>query len=224
VKAASPCSQLQNSWLWSHFLRLSVSKTWQQALPVMWLPPDPRSRGEPTRIRLHRKISPLRSIFQVGVSLSRSTWEGVTQTSPVEVLGGYSNHADQGERLAKLLENPRLGPRRPETRTPKQLQHRLAQPEADQLITAYLAGESVYDLSDRYGVHRNTVSRILERHGIDRRYRLLRGDMLDEAIEQYRQGASLRTVGQQLGVSLDTVRNALIRSGVELRPRPGWEY
>ena len=142
----------------------------------------------------------------------------------MEVLGRYSNLADQGERLAKLLENPRLGPRGPKTRTPKQLQRRLDQPEADSLVKAYLAGESVYDLSDQYGVHRNTVSRILERHGVDRRYRILREERLRNAIRRYRQGASLKTIGRELGVSLDTVRKALIRSGEELRPRRGWKY
>jgi transposase-like protein len=141
----------------------------------------------------------------------------------VEVLGRYSNLSDQGERLAKVLKTRLLDHRRPETRTPRRAK-RLSPPEVDQLVADYVEGQSVYQLADVYGIHRNTISRILERHGIDRRYRILQGDILDEAINQYQQGSSLRTVGQRLGVSLDTIRHALIHAGVELRARPGWKY
>ena len=141
----------------------------------------------------------------------------------MEVLGGYSNLSDQGERLAKVLKIRQLDHRRPETRTPKQAK-RLTPPEVEQLVADYLAGRSVYHLANVYGVHRNTISQILERHGIDRRYRLLQGDKLDEAIKHYQRGASLRTVGQHVGVSLETVRHALLSAGVTLRPRPGWKY
>ena len=59
---------------------------------------------------------------------------------------------------------------------------------------------------------------------MQRRYRLLEGERLEQAIALYSSGQSLLTVGKQLGVSLETVRYALRQAGVEIRSRPGWSY
>jgi len=142
----------------------------------------------------------------------------------VEVLGRYSNHTDQGTRVQCLLQMAPNTPEAPKTRTARQVQHRLAPAETDSLVSDYLAGHSVYDLAVQYQVHRSTVSRILERNGVARRYRLLEGDKLQAAILSYQNGSSLASIGSELGVSLGTVWGGLRKAGIKLRPRRGWRY
>ena len=52
----------------------------------------------------------------------------------MEVLGRYSNHSDQGERVQTLLEIVPGGPAEVKLRTHKQVQHRLRCPEVDDLL------------------------------------------------------------------------------------------
>jgi hypothetical protein len=74
----------------------------------------------------------------------------------------------------------------------------LAPTEIDRLTAGYLAGSSVYELAHQFQVHRNTVSQILERKGIARRYRLMGGDKLEAAVRAYESGNSLATIGSDL--------------------------
>jgi hypothetical protein len=144
--------------------------------------------------------------------------------SLVGVLGRYSNHADQGKRLAKVLGTAPKELIRPILRTTKQIQRRLKSAEIEELAVAYQAGSTVYELAERFRIHRATVSHLLGLHGIPTRYRLVQGDKLNSAIDAYQDGQSLATIGRRLGVSLDTVRAALMKAGMEMRPRPGWKY
>ena len=143
-------------------------------------------------------------------------------TAVVEVIGRYSNLSEQGELLRHLLEIVPNGPPKPTFQTKKQVQRRLRPKEIDDLVAAYQAGISVYELADHHRIHRATVSLLLERRGVPRRYRLVEGDRITQAVNLYESGHSLSTVGSQMGVSPETVRNVLIRAGVTLRPRPGW--
>ena len=142
----------------------------------------------------------------------------------MEVLGRYSNYADQGKRLAALLGTVPKGHVRPIPRTKKQIQRRLKRAEIEELVVAYEAGRTLYELAERFQIHRTTISHLLERHGVPTRYRLVEGDRLKSAIHAYQQGQSLATIGGLLGVSLDTVRTALMKAEIKLRPRPGWHY
>ena len=69
----------------------------------------------------------------------------------------------------------------PSSRTPRQLQPRLHDPEVSEVLAHYQAGATVYELADRYGIHSHTVSEILERQGVARRYRMLSPEQLDLA-------------------------------------------
>jgi DNA-binding CsgD family transcriptional regulator len=89
-------------------------------------------------------------------------------------------------------------------------------------VTAYQAGSSVYELAERHRIDRKTVSIILERQGVPRRYRLIEGHLLTEAIKAYENGDSLATIGARMGVSPYTIRRALLGAGVSIRQRPGW--
>jgi len=139
-----------------------------------------------------------------------------------EVMGRYSNLCDQGERLRALLEMVPEGPSTAIPRTIKQIQRRLRGAEIDQLVASYRAGATVYELSAQFGMHRHTVSEVLERRGVSRRYQRLSLEQVDLACTLYESGHSLIKVGEQLGRKAETVRQALMKAGVEIKPRNGW--
>lgn len=68
---------------------------------------------------------------------------------------------------------------------------RARQPGQDQiqmLIHDYVAGATTYELGNRFGVDRRTISSILHRHNVPIRRRGLSPNQTDEAIHLYRLG------------------------------------
>ncbi|MGH9089881.1 MAG: hypothetical protein ACRDZR_00640 [Acidimicrobiales bacterium] len=138
------------------------------------------------------------------------------------VLGSYSNLADQGERLHNLTQIvPQQAPPN-KTRIPKQVFRRLPAEEAKALVTAYNAGSTVYELAAQFRIHRNTVSHLLERASVPRRYNLISEDKLPGLIQNYEAGTSLAALSGKTGFAATTIRTAMKRAGVNLRPRSGW--
>jgi transposase-like protein len=137
-------------------------------------------------------------------------------------MGRYSNLCEQGERLRSLLEMVPSGPPKPISRTHRQIQRRLRGNEIEQLVAGYQAGATVYELAEQFGVHRGTVSDVLERRGVARRFGPISPAQVATASSLYEGGLSLAKVGQQLGCHATTVREALTKAGVEIRPRNGW--
>jgi lambda repressor-like predicted transcriptional regulator len=91
--------------------------------------------------------------------------------------------------------------------------------EAQAVIAAYEAGATVYQLGRQFGIARQTVSKILHRHGITMRMGGLGPEQVDEAARLYEAGWTLAKIGKRAGVSADTVRNRLLERGVRMRPR-----
>jgi lambda repressor-like predicted transcriptional regulator len=89
------------------------------------------------------------------------------------------------------------------------------------LIADYGAGMLVRDLAAKYGTHRVTVTDIVNRAGVELRFRGLTEKQVEEANQLYMSGQSLAQVGRRLGFSPTTISNALKKNGVALRPRPG---
>jgi hypothetical protein len=139
----------------------------------------------------------------------------------VEVMGRYSNHADEGERLRRLLQTVPEGAETPTPRTIKRVLRRLTHPETEQLLAAYTADASQRQLARDFKIHSQTVAAVLDRGGVGRRDGGLHGDRLDLAIRLYRSGESLRAVGDRLNVNAETVRRYLNEAGEPLRQRPG---
>jgi hypothetical protein len=131
---------------------------------------------------------------------------GKCYSNPVEVAGRYSNLCEQGERLRELLEMVPGGSLPAISRTLRQAQRRLRGAEIEKLVTAYLCGSTVYELADQFDVHRHTVSEILERRGVSRRYQKLSSEQIAAACSLYRSGLSLTKVGDQLGRRPETIR------------------
>ena len=95
--------------------------------------------------------------------------------------------------------------------------------QADELVAAYVAGDSVHDLSQRFRVSKETVNQIVRRRGIPPRPRGLSPEQIDEAAQLYRGGLSLAAVGKRLDVDARTVQRRLQERGVPIRDTAGRE-
>ena len=124
----------------------------------------------------------------------------------VGLLTLYSNHADQGKRFQRLLDLPQRADQtaRPVPRS----RRRPTRADCVELVTGYQAGETIRQLADRFGFHRETVSRVLERAGVCRRYHLPRGVDLDQADDLYAAGLSITEVAEVMGIGRTTLIKA----------------
>jgi hypothetical protein len=98
----------------------------------------------------------------------------------------------------------------------------LRQGEVDELVAAYQAGATVFDLAARFGIDRKTVGQHLRRRGIDTTPAGLQPDEVRAAVELYEVGWSLIRIAEKFDVAGNTVRRYLLEAGVELRLRRGW--
>ena len=142
----------------------------------------------------------------------------------MEVRGPYSNTKDQVRALGELREKlPSLAaPEPPSLKRDRPRRARQLGPEqVEQLIAGYRSGATVYELGDRFGIERRTVSTILHRRGVPMRRRGLTPDQVDDAIHLYNLGWSLARVGDHLGVNHTTVLNKLRERGIPTRDTHG---
>lgn len=95
-------------------------------------------------------------------------------------------------------------------------QRRLTSAERAELVDRYLAGERAFELALAYGLHRQTVARVLVDAGA-RRPRLMTESERIEAVQLYSEGWTCQAIGHELGRSRDAVRQALHVAGVQLR-------
>jgi hypothetical protein len=131
------------------------------------------------------------------------------------------SQAEALETLLRKLSDP-TEPTPPPADRPKP--RRARQLDADQvqeLIAGYQAGATVYELGDRFGIERRTVSNILHRRGVPMRRRGLSSLQVDKAIHLYNFGWSLARVGDHLGVDHTTVLTKLRERGVPTRDSHG---
>lgn len=126
------------------------------------------------------------------------------------------------EALIRKLPAP-TAPAQPKRATAPNRARQLKDTEAREVIATYEAGATVYQLGQRFGIARQTVSKILKRHGVPMRRTGLSPDQISQAARLYEDGWSLARIGERLKVSADTVRLRLLERGVKLRPRPGNE-
>jgi len=88
--------------------------------------------------------------------------------------------------------------------------------EIDHLIAEYRAGSTIYELAERFGCHRQTVSRHLKAHGVQMRLRPLTEEQIQEVVRLYESGLSLQGIGDQIGACKSTVRSKLVERGTKL--------
>ena len=133
----------------------------------------------------------------------------------MELVGAYSNHSGTSAKLADLRKRieertARRGARRVRRqKTPR----RLSAEGIAELVQGYGDGLTVYELASEFGIHRQTVSRALEREGVPRRGRSLSSAQIERAIGLRRSGWSLAQVGTELGCDPSTVWRTLAEIG-----------
>jgi hypothetical protein len=142
----------------------------------------------------------------------------------VEVGEAYYNPKDQVKALEQLREKlPNLDTLLPAMakRDRPRRARQLGAEQIQELIAGYQSGSTVYELGDRFGIERRTVSTILHRHGVPMRRRGLSPDQVDLAIHLYNLGWSLARTGEHLGVNHTTVLNKLRERGIPTRDSHG---
>lgn len=127
------------------------------------------------------------------------------KTSGVRWIGARGSTVEAGE----VLPSP-----------PSSRIRRLTSSEVDALVTAYLEGERIEDLADRYGIHRSTVMAKLRRAGVPK-YSGWSDDTTAEARRLYEAGLSITEISERIGRARTTIGNHLRAAGVEMRP-PGF--
>ena len=98
-------------------------------------------------------------------------------------------------------------------------QTRLSVPNRAALADAYASGTSVDELAQRFGVHRQTVLRIITQAGLEVPRRGLAPEHVREAARLYESGLTLVEVGRKFDIGPDAVRRALSDAGVTIRRR-----
>jgi DNA-binding transcriptional ArsR family regulator len=75
---------------------------------------------------------------------------------------------------------------------------RLSVSQVTALVDSYRAGETVYELAARFGIHRATVSAHLHRQGITLRRQGLNAQGVAHAVRLYEDGWSVTRIGHRL--------------------------
>ncbi len=90
-----------------------------------------------------------------------------------------------------------------------------------ELVVLYQSGLTVYQLADKYVIHRHTVSGHLRAAGIRLRLDGLTAEQIDEAARLYNSGWSLAHIAEHIGVAHTTIRARLRERGVKMRDTHG---
>jgi Mn-dependent DtxR family transcriptional regulator len=142
----------------------------------------------------------------------------------VELRGRHYNTEAQATALETLLRKlpDATAPVRPQRQIPGRARQLDGQ-QTQALIAGYEAGAMVHELSDRFGISRQTVSIILKRRGVAMRARGLSPAQVDEAVRLYEAGQSLAQIGERMSVDPTTVLNRLRERGIRTRDTHGRE-
>lgn len=148
------------------------------------------------------------------------------RSTGVEMVGLSDANADKYEALLQYTESVKQGNISPAKslfdgwNVVKHRRHydRLPEEIVDQIVSEYQAGSSIYELAERFGCHRQTVSKHLKSRGVQMRGTALGKNQLDEAERLRATGLSLAKVAEQIGVDATTVRRQLRARKVALRP------
>jgi hypothetical protein len=139
----------------------------------------------------------------------------------VELLGRYSKHFRNLEKLQELLGMLPAGPVGGARRTKRQVQRRLTAGELEEFSAAYRTESSIRELAQFFKINRTTVHAHVDTLGLPRRYpRLTPGDV-EKASELYEASKSLIAIGRHFGIAGATVALALRQAGVATRKRRG---
>ena len=89
--------------------------------------------------------------------------------------------------------------------------------EVAELIKEYERGVMVKELAERFGVHRVTVTALLQRQGVEIRKTGLVPEVIPVVARMYSQGWSCARLGDLFDVDASTVWRALRATGLTMR-------
>ena len=140
----------------------------------------------------------------------------------VGVLRNYCNSNLATRQVNELIEEAHSSTPtdRSSHRTSGKANPKLALDQVKRLISLYEQGDSLLQLSRRFGIHRGTVKDHLRRAGIDIRpgnQAKLSEEDKDEIAALYESGLSIHKLALQFGVTDSPVHNALKGRGVRMR-------
>lgn len=96
---------------------------------------------------------------------------------------------------------------------------RLEEQAISRLVTKYLEGVTVNELTKDFSINVTTVHDHLKRSGVQLRpFRKLKAQQVAQAAALYERGSSIYAIANQFGVSWNTLQTALVEAGVQLRP------
>ena len=134
------------------------------------------------------------------------------KTFLVHLTGSLYNPRTPVKRLFDAFRRGELSGGEPRERIPTTHRRlrRLSPADINQLVREYCDGlGSVYELADRWGVHRNTIARHLKSRGLELGRLSLSSDEVRRAIELREQGHSFNAIGRTIGRDPKTVKAAL---------------
>lgn len=123
-----------------------------------------------------------------------------------------SNPPTPVKRLFEALRGGRLvgAERRQTTPTNHRRLKRLSPTDVDQLAREYCAGlGSIYELADRWGMHRNTIAKHLKSRGLELGRLSLSKSEMHQARKLRDEGLSFNAIGRTIGRDPKTVKTAL---------------
>lgn len=143
----------------------------------------------------------------------------------MEILRNYSNLRGAEILVLALIDDARTWRTPKGNRNEKALQNRvrrLSENEIARLVTAYRAGDSVYVLGRRFGIHRTTVSEHLARAGVETRAKKrveLTVDDRGRAIDAASSGMSVQRIAAMMCTTDRVIARTLDNAGIPRRRR-----
>lgn len=93
--------------------------------------------------------------------------------------------------------------------------------EINEIVKEYANGATTRQLAEKYGCHRDTISRQLKKQGVAVTIEKITHADVGEMVRLYESGQKAEEVGRQFGVSKSTALNRLRANGVKMRGRWG---
>jgi biotin operon repressor len=138
----------------------------------------------------------------------------------VDLLRRYSNRTSWAKRL-RCLPKGTTEAATDTVRVRRRTATRLPANQVAALVDGYRAGETVYELAARFGIHRATVSGHLHRQGVTLRRQGLDVESIEHAVRLYKDGWSVARIGDRLGVDATTAWTAIKNQGTRMRDTHG---
>jgi len=104
---------------------------------------------------------------------------------------------------------------------PRRVVRRLSNEQLAALVKEYQTGATIYELSERFNINRQTASLHLHRLGVKIRRQGLKEEQMIYAARLYEQGWSCARIARHYDVNPGTVWMRLRASGVQMRDPHG---